>query len=227
MAKNIQFGNLFESTFEKHKKLLNLNENSEAENEFHSAFNQAISAAKKLPQVTTADANTGTNAQPTQNENAGAFNILDLIAFIFTVPIAIKYLGYLIRGVRISCDKLLGRTKEQGEKHDLAEKFFRAAEKVSDTIEAGIQFSLEKLGIFKKAKITDEKTKKEVVKVIYILLVLCCVFRSFNELHEIWELIKEKQIFASAGNALRTAIDFFESGKDIREKVIAVVGLYN
>lgn len=226
MTKNIQFGNLFESTFEKHKKLLNLNENSEAENEFHSAFNQAISAARKLPQVTAADANS-TNAQPPQNENAEAFSILDLIAFIFTIPIAIKYLGYLIRGVRVSCDKLLGRTKEQRAKHDLAEKFFRAAEKVSNTIEAGIQFSLEKLGIFKKAKITEEKTKKEVVKVIYILLVLCCVFRSFNELHEIWELIKEKQIFASAGNALRTAIDFFESGKDIREKVVAVVGLYS
>jgi hypothetical protein len=40
MTKNTKFGELFESTFEKHKKLLQLNENSEAENEFHSAFNQ-------------------------------------------------------------------------------------------------------------------------------------------------------------------------------------------
>jgi hypothetical protein len=192
MTKNTKFGELFESTFEKHKKLLQLNENSEAENEFHSAFNQAISAAKKLPQITAPDV-TKTNAQTPQNENADAFSILDLIAFIFSIPIAIKYLGYLIRGVRVSCDKILRRSKAQQEKHDLAEKFFRAAEKVSDTIERGIQFALEKLGIFKKAKITNEKTKKEVVKVIYILLVLCCVFRSFNELGEIWHLIKEKQ----------------------------------
>jgi hypothetical protein len=98
MTKNTKFGELFESTFEKHKKLLQLNENSEAENEFHSAFNQAISAAKKLPQITAPDV-TKTNAQTPQNENADAFSILDLIAFIFSIPIAIKYLGYLIRGV--------------------------------------------------------------------------------------------------------------------------------
>jgi hypothetical protein len=213
---NIEYGNLFESTFKKH---LNILKEDQSDSELQNVFSKAIVASKKIPVVN----NTTDLNQIPQTEEFGANSIIEIISFILSVPVFIKYLGFLAKTIKTGYDKIVNNKKTPEEQQLFYEKFLHASEKAVEYIEKGIQFTLEKLGVFKRVGIKDEKIKKQVSQIVYLLIVFACMVNTVVEFGKVVEMIKSKHIFTSLGTTLKNSIDIFESGKEIQAKILAIV----